>query len=64
MNVQVFVRNGDLNKALRAFKKACEQGLVLSDAKRTEFYQKPSVKRRLNILRARKRAKKAAALFL
>ena len=56
-NVQVVV--GDLSQALRRFKKKCERELVLSDARRTEFYRKPSVKRRLKSLRARKRARKA-----
>jgi small subunit ribosomal protein S21 len=59
MNVTVFVRDGDLTKALRRFKKACERELVLSDMRRAECYRKPSVKRQLKQLRARKRARKA-----
>jgi ribosomal protein S21 len=61
MNVQVAVRNGDVAQAIRRWRKKCE--LVLSDARRTEFYRKPSVKHRLKSLRARKRARKVAGLF-
>jgi small subunit ribosomal protein S21 len=61
--VAVYVRDGDLTKALRRFKKACERELVLSDARRTEFYRKPSVKSRLKSLRARKRARKVAKVL-
>jgi small subunit ribosomal protein S21 len=62
-NVQVVMYKGDLTKALRRFKKACERELVLSDARQADFYRKPSVKRRLKSLRARKRVRKVAGLF-
>jgi ribosomal protein S21 len=57
-NVQVKV-NGDLTKALRHLKKKCEQSGVVSEMRRLEFYTPPSQKRRIEHLRAIKRARKA-----
>jgi ribosomal protein S21 len=63
MNVQVFVRGGDLEKALRRFKKACGRELVLSDAKAKDFYVRPGQKRRLKSVRAQIKRRKLAAKF-
>jgi len=43
---------------MRRFKKACEKSGVLSDIRRHEHYEKPSVKRKKKSIAARKRAKK------
>jgi len=44
--------------ALRRFKKQCERAGVLSELKKRQFYEKPSVKRKKKSLAARKRALK------
>lgn len=43
---------------MRRFKKACEKSGILSDIRRQEYYEKPSVKRKKKSIAARKRAKK------
>lgn len=42
----VTVRNNDVEKAIRIFKKLINQENVLRDLRKYEFYEKPSVKRR------------------
>jgi ribosomal protein S21 len=59
VNVEVFVRGGDVNKAIRRLRKVCELEHVVSDIRRTEFFRKPSVARRIRHLRALNRQKKA-----
>lgn len=44
--------------ALRRFKKQCEKAGILSEIKKREHYEKPSVKRKRKALAARKRALK------
>ena len=44
--------------ALRRFKKQCEKAGVLSELKRREYYDKPSVRRKKKAAAARKRALK------
>jgi len=44
--------------ALRRFKKLCEKGGILSDVRKKEFYEKPSVRRKKKSIAARKRATK------
>ena len=44
--------------ALRRFKKLCEKGGILSEVRRREFYEKPSVRRKKKSIAARKRAAK------
>lgn len=41
--------------ALRRFKKQCEKAGVLSDVRKREHYEKPSVKRKKKAVAARKR---------
>jgi small subunit ribosomal protein S21 len=60
MNVQVVVRNGDLTKALRRFKKKCEQEGVITAMREHEFYRNPSTWRRLEQARAQARRRKLA----
>ncbi len=44
--------------AIRRFKKQCEKAGVLSDVRKREFYEKPSVKRKKKAIAARKRSLK------
>ncbi len=55
----VIVKDGEsFESALRRFKKQCERTGILSEVKRREHYEKPSVKRKKKILAAKKRALK------
>jgi len=45
-----------LESALKNFKKQCEREGILSDVKKREHYEKPSVKKKKKILAARKKA--------
>lgn len=47
--------------AVRKFRKLCEKAGILSDVRRHEFYEKPSVRRKKKSLAARKRALKRAS---
>ncbi|MBX6377067.1 MAG: 30S ribosomal protein S21 [Clostridia bacterium] len=47
--------NESLDNALRRFKKMCQRSGVLSDARRHEFYDKPSVRRKKKSVAARRR---------
>jgi small subunit ribosomal protein S21 len=42
--------------ALRRFKKQCEKAGILSEVRKREYYEKPSVKRKKKALAAKKRA--------
>ncbi|HEX7127679.1 MAG TPA: 30S ribosomal protein S21 [Thermodesulfobacteriota bacterium] len=44
--------------ALKRFKKQCEKAGILSEIRKREHYEKPSVKRKKKALAARKRALK------
>jgi len=46
---------GDFEKALKKFKKIVEKEGILTEYKRKEFYEKPSVKRKRKERAARKR---------
>ncbi len=55
----VIIRDGEsFESALKRFKKQCERTGILSEVKRREHYEKPSVKRKKKILAAKKRALK------
>ena len=55
----VIIRDGEsFESALKRFKKLCERTGILSEIKRREHYEKPSVKRKKKILAAKKRALK------
>jgi small subunit ribosomal protein S21 len=55
----VIIRDGEsFESALKRFKKQCERTGILSEIKRREHYEKPSVKRKKKILAAKKRALK------
>ncbi|GAB6073208.1 hypothetical protein JCM14244_15850 [Venenivibrio stagnispumantis] len=51
--------NESFDKALKRFKKICEKEGILTEMKRREFYEKPSVKRKRKQRAARKRLIKA-----
>lgn len=52
----VKVREGEsFESALRRFKKQCEKAGILSEIRKREHYEKPSVKKKKKALAARKR---------
>jgi small subunit ribosomal protein S21 len=53
--------NEPLESAIRRFKKQCEKSGILSELRKREHYEKPSVKRKKKALAARKRAVRRAA---
>jgi small subunit ribosomal protein S21 len=55
----IVVRDGEsFESALRRFKKLCEKTGILSEIKKREFFEKPSIKRKKKMLAAKKRALK------
>jgi len=55
----VIVRDGEsFESALKRFKKQCEKTGILSEIKKREHYEKPSVKKKKKMLAAKKRALK------
>lgn len=53
------VKDGEpFESALRRFKKQCEKAGILSEVRKREHYEKPSVKRKKKSLAAKKRALK------
>lgn len=53
------VRDGEpFEVAVRRFKRSCEKSGVLSDARRKEHYEKPSIRKKKKSIAARKRALK------
>jgi len=51
-------KNETLDSALRRFKRSCQKAGVLSEARKHEHYEKPSVKRKKKSEAARKRKAK------
>ncbi|MBW2147061.1 MAG: 30S ribosomal protein S21 [Deltaproteobacteria bacterium] len=49
--------------ALKRFKKQCDKAGILSELRKREHYEKPSVKRKKKALAARKRALKRMRKF-
>jgi small subunit ribosomal protein S21 len=55
----IIVREGEpFESALRRFKKQCEKTGILSEIRKREHFEKPSVKRKKKVLAAKKRALK------
>ncbi|MCX5807949.1 MAG: 30S ribosomal protein S21 [Proteobacteria bacterium] len=55
----VIVREGEsFESALKRFKKQCEKTGILSEIKKREHFEKPSVKKKKKMLAAKKRALK------
>lgn len=50
-------KNESLDNALRRFKRSCQRSGVLSELRRREFYDKPSVKRKKKAEAAKKKKK-------
>jgi small subunit ribosomal protein S21 len=50
--------NDSFENALKRFKKQCEKEGILSEVKKREHYEKPSVKRKNKTIAARKKALK------
>jgi small subunit ribosomal protein S21 len=50
--------NDSFENALKKFKKQCEKEGILSEVKKREHYEKPSVKRKKKAVAARKKAVK------
>lgn len=50
--------NESFEMALKRFKKQCERAGILSEIKKREHYEKPSVKKKKKMLAAKKRALK------
>jgi small subunit ribosomal protein S21 len=44
--------------ALKRFKKQCEKAGIISEVRKRQFYEKPSIKRKKKILAAKKRLQK------
>ncbi|MCK5242557.1 30S ribosomal protein S21 [bacterium] len=60
--IQIRVKDSEnFEAALRRFKKEVQQSGVLSEMRRREHYEKPSVKKKLKILAAKKKARKRGA---
>jgi small subunit ribosomal protein S21 len=55
-------QNEPFESALKRFKKQCEKAGILSEIKKREHYEKPSVKRKRKAIAARKKALKRARL--
>jgi small subunit ribosomal protein S21 len=55
----VRIRDGEaFEQAFRRFKKSCEKSGILSELKKREHFEKPSVRRKKKSIAARKRALK------
>ena len=53
---EIKVKKGEtLDSALRRFKRSCQKAGVLSEVRKREHYEKPSVRRKLKSEAARKR---------
>ena len=60
---EIRVRESDsLENALKRFKKQCEKEGILSEVKKREHYDKPSVKKKKKTIAARKKAAKRIKL--
>lgn len=60
----VKVRDGEsFESAVRRFKKTCEKAGILSELRKREHYEKPSIKRKKKSIAARKRAVKKVKTF-
>jgi len=60
------VKDGEsFENAMERFKKSCEKAGILSEVRKREHYEKPSVKRKKKALAAKKRAlKKLRKVFV
>ncbi|MHB8481596.1 MAG: 30S ribosomal protein S21 [Nitrospiria bacterium] len=63
MSVVKVKENESFENALRRFKKQCEKAGILSEIKKREHYEKPSIKRKKKAIAARKKSVKKIYLF-
>jgi len=55
----IIIRDGDsFEAAIKKFKKQCEKAGILSEVRKREHFEKPSVKKKKKAIAARKRAVK------
>jgi len=52
--------NESFEGALRRFKKQCEKSGILSEVRKREYYEKPSIQRKRKMIAARKKMVKMA----
>ena len=61
---RVKIKEGEhFEQALRRFKKSCERFGILTEIKKREFYEKPSVSRKKKSINARRRSLKKTRRF-
>jgi small subunit ribosomal protein S21 len=58
MSVIKLKENESFEGAMKRFKKSCEKAGILTELRRREFYDKPSVRKKKKAAAARKRALK------
>ncbi len=58
--MEIIVRNGDIEKALKMLKKKIQKEGLLGEIKKRRYYDKPSVKMRKKRIEAAKRRAKSA----
>ncbi|MBI3988801.1 MAG: 30S ribosomal protein S21 [candidate division NC10 bacterium] len=63
MPTVVIREDESFESALRRFKKQCEKAGVLSELRKREHYEKPSVRRKKKAMAARKKLLKRLKLF-
>lgn len=63
MTTVVVEPDESFENALKRFKKLCEKSGLLSELRKRQHYEKPSVKRKRKTLAARKKAKKRERLL-
>ena len=55
--------NESFEGALRRFKKQCEKSGILSEVRKREYYEKPSVQRKRKMIAARKKMAKTSKRY-
>ncbi len=61
----VRIKEGEsFENALKRFKKQCEKAGILSEIRKREHYEKPSVRKKKKAIAARKRAVKKSRKFV
>jgi small subunit ribosomal protein S21 len=58
MAVVIVDQNEPIDRVLKRFKKECQKAGILSELRRREHYEKPSVRRRRKIEAARRKARR------
>ena len=58
MTIVLVDDNEPIDKALRRFKKECQKSGVLTELRRREHYEKPSVRKKRKIEAARRKARR------